>query len=168
MKAGNLLFSAVQFFFAVGIILLGGFFIGLQDAAHLRSVLARFLTSEGVPFSLIGFAILGLGIALLAGFFMMHRGQYYTVRMKGGSCEIDPAVIRSYLSDYWKKKFPKENLSVEVLVAKDQKLELFVELPLISPEMHQAILEKAEGDLSALLQKHIGYRKPFDLSVLIK
>jgi hypothetical protein len=168
MKAGDLLFSAVQFLFAVLIILLGGFFIGLQNVDHLRLSIARFFSSEGTHFALIGFCVLGLGIALLSGFFMMHRGLYYRVRMKGGDCEIDPAVIRGYLGDYWKKRFPEENLSVEVLVSRDQKLELFVELPLIPLETHQAILEKAEADLGSLLQKKIGYRKTFDLSVLIK
>lgn len=168
MKAGHLLFSAAQFLFALLVILLGGFFIGLQHAFHLRFLIARFFTSEGAYFSLIGYVILGCGIALLTGFFTMYRGLYYQVRMNHGNLSVDSAVVRSYLKDYWKEKFPGENLSVHVNVTKHQKLELFVEFPLIPIEAHQAILEKAETDLSSILQKHIGYKKEFNLSVLIK
>lgn len=168
MKVGNLLFSAVQFVFAVLIILLGGFFIGLQYASHLRFAIARFFSAATVPFSLIGYLILTCGIFLLIGFYAMYRGVFYRVKMGSGELRIDPAIIKGYLGDYWKKTFPEHNLSVDVSMSKDQKLEMFIELPLLSEENREAVLEKAELELSSILQRHIGYKKDFALSVLIK
>ena len=57
MKTGNLLFSAVQFVFAALVVLLGGLFIGLEYAPHLRYYIADFfqLTPH---FSLIGYLVL--------------------------------------------------------------------------------------------------------------
>jgi hypothetical protein len=168
MKVGNLLFSAVQFVFAVLIILLGGFFIGLQYASHLRFAIARFFSAAAAPFSLIGCLILTCGIFLLIGFYAMYRGVYYRVKMGTGEMHIDPAIIKGYLRDYWKKTFPEHNLSVDVSMSRDQKLEMYIEFPLLSLENQKAVLEQAESELSTILQKHIGYKKNFSLSVLIK
>ncbi len=168
MKAGNVLFSAVQFVFSVLVILLGVFFIGLQNAPHLRVVIARFFSETTAPFSLLGYLIIGCGILLLIGFYAMNKGVYYRVKMGKKELLIDPAVIRGYVEEYWSQTFPEHRLSVEVGVSKDQKLEMFVELPLLSSEKQEEVLEKAESELSRILQKHIGYRKEFALSVLIK
>jgi hypothetical protein len=168
MKAGNLLFSAVQFVFSSLIILIGGFFIGLQYAPHLRFSIARFFYETTVPFSLLGYLILGCGALLLAGFYGMNRGRYYRIKMGESGLLVDPTVICSYLEDYWKGVFPEHDLFVEVNVSKDEKLELFVEFPLLPLTQQKAVLEKAESELGQILQKHIGYKKDFALSVLIK
>lgn len=168
MKTGNVLFSAVQFVFAVLVILLGGFFIGLQHASHLRLAIARFFSETTISFSLVGYLILGCGILLLVGFYAMHKGSYYRVDMGKRSLQIDPVVIRTYLDEYWRGVFPGNDLSVEIAFAKGKKLEMFVEFPLLPIEKQKAILEKAETELSQILSKHLGYRKEFSLSVLIK
>ncbi len=168
MKTGNLLFSAVQFIFAILVFLLGGFFIGLQYTSHLRYLIAQFFSAEPSYLGWIGFLTLGCGVLLLIGFCAMHRGIYYRVKMRSGEFSVDPAVIRSYLSDYWKEQFPKQNLSVEVCISKKQKLEMFLEFPALSLEEHQAILEKAEVDVGSILRKHLGYKNEFGLSVLMK
>ncbi len=167
MKAGNLLFSAVQFVFVVLVILLGGFFIGFQHAPHLRFLVSHFFSDPTVSFSLIGYFILGCGVFLLIGFCVMHGGIYYRVKMKGGDLLVDPVVIRSYVDEYWKNAFPDHDLSVEVSVS-NQALEMFVELPLLSEENQEAFLEKAEVELAQILQKRLGYYKEFSLSVLVK
>ncbi|MBS0605218.1 MAG: hypothetical protein JSS60_09330 [Verrucomicrobia bacterium] len=168
MKAGNLLFSAVQFVFAVLVILLGGFFIGLEHAPHLRFAIATYFSETAAPFSLIGYLILGCGVLLLVGFYTMNRGTYYRVKMGRKEMQVDPAVIRSYVDVYWKQAFPEHDLSVDVGVSSEQKLELFVELPLQDLEKQKVILEKAEIELGRILHKQIGYKKEFVLSVLIK
>ncbi len=165
MKTGNLLFSAVQFVFAMLIILLGIFFIGLQHALHLRYAIADFFSQTIVCFSFIGYLILACGILLLFGFYAMHRGMYYNIRMGRNEVFVDPSVIQRYVREYWKTIFPDYDLSIEVGLNKDQKIEMFVELPLLSAEKQQALLEKAENELSQILQKHLGYRREFTLSV---
>jgi hypothetical protein len=168
LKTGNLLFSAVQFVFAALVILLGVFFIGLQHAFHLRAAVAHFFSEATVSFSLIGYLILGCGVLLLIGFYAMNKGVYYRVKMGKRDLLVDPAVLRSYVGEYWKQVFPEHHLSVDIQVTRSQKLEMFVEFPLLPPEKQQAILEQAETDLSQILQKRIGYKKDFALSVLIK
>jgi hypothetical protein len=168
MKAGNLLFSAVQFVFSVLIILLGGFFIGLQYAVHLRYSIAHFFSHTTLPFSLLGYLILSCGVLLLLGFYIMHRGVYFKLKMDWKSLQIDPAIIQAYVQAYWKQIFPEQNLSIEIRLTQDQQIEMFVELPLLPPDQHQVILEKAEEQLSQILSKQLGYRRDFLLSVLVK
>jgi hypothetical protein len=168
MKAGNLLFSAVQFVFAILIILLGAFFVGLQYAPHLRYIIANFFAQTAVDFSLIGYLILTCGVLLLVGFYAMYRGMYYRLKMGRNEFLVDPAVIRGYVREYWKTVFPEHELSVEIDLSKDQNIEMFVELPFLSPEKQQVILEKAENDLGQVLQKYLGYRREFLISILVK
>jgi hypothetical protein len=168
MKTGNLLFSAVQFVFAALVILLGVFFIGLQNASHLRYEIADFFAQSTANFTLLGALILGCGVLLLIGFYTMHRGHYYRVTMGPQETLVDPAVIRSYVQEYWRKQFPEQELSVDVVISKAQKMEIFLELPFLSGEKQQEVLEKAEKDLERMLQKQIGYKKEFVLSVLVK
>jgi hypothetical protein len=168
MKAGSLLFSAAQFVFASLVILLGGFFIGLQHAFHLRIAISHFFAESTTSFSLIGYLILGCGLLLLIGFYLMNRGVYYRIKMGMREHLVDSAVVRSYVDEYWKGVFPEHHYSVDVSVTSDQKLEIYVELPLLPEATQEAILVKTEEELSQILQKHIGYKKEFALSVLIK
>jgi hypothetical protein len=168
MKTGNLLFSAVQFLFVILIMLLGVFFIGLQHVSYLRFAVVQFLSQQTALFSLIGFLILGCGALLLYGFYTMHRGWYYTLKMGQHTVLVDLPVIQGVVREYWKTVFPDQDLAIEVNVTKAQKIEMFMELPLLAPEKQLKTLEKAELDLSHLLQKHLGYRRDFSLSVLVK
>ncbi len=168
MKSGNLLYSAAQFVFAVLIILLGGLFIGLQHASHLRLAIADFFSQSSASFSLIGYLIMGCGLLLLIGFYSMHRGFYYRLNMGQKETWIDPAVIRGHVKTYWKRTFPEDDLAVQVDLSKDQKIELFVEMPILSEEKQMQVLEQAEKELGMLLKKQLRYEKEFVLSVLIK
>jgi hypothetical protein len=168
MKSGNLLYSGVQFVFAVLIILLGGLFIGLQYAPQFRFSIADFFSQSTVHFSWIGYLVLGCGILLLLGFYAMHRGVYYRLNMGQKEAWIDSAVIRGYVTDYWKKIFPEYDLSVQTSLSKEQQIELFVEFPPMSEEKQLAILEQAEKDLAVILKKRLNYEKEFLLSILIK
>jgi hypothetical protein len=168
MTTGNLLYSAVQFVFAVLVILLGGLFIGLQYAPHLRFSIADFFSQSTVHFSLIGYLILLCGILLLIGFYYMHRGFYYRLSMGQKEAWVEPEVIRGYVADYWKKVFPEDDIAVQIGLSKDQKIEMFVEFPPMQEEKQLAALEQAEKDLGAIFKNQLRYEKEFLLSVLIK
>ena len=168
MKTGNLLFSAVQFVFAMLIILLGVFFIGLQHASHLRCTIANFFSQSAIHFSFIGYLVLACGGLLLAGFYAMHRGVYYSIKMGRNEVLIDSAVIQAMVREYWKTIFPDQNLAIEIDLTKEQKVEMFVELPLLSENQQLAIFEKAEKDLSQILKKNLGYRGEFLIAILVK
>ena len=167
MKTGNLIFSAVQFIFVVLVLLIGGFFVGLQHAPHLCNTIAAFFSKASAPFSLIGYCILGCGALLLMGFYVMYRGTYYTYKMGHHEVFVDVDLIQHYVQEYWKKCFPGQDLSVEIDLSKDQKIAVLVEMPLLSLEKQQEVLDRAEYDLSQILQKHLGYRKDFLFSMMI-
>lgn len=168
MKTGNLLYSAVQFIFATLVFLLGAVFVGLQYAPLLRFKIADFFSSSSVDFSLFGGVIALFGMLLLLGFYWMHRGSYYTVVMGRESVDIDPSIIKGYVSDYLKKTFPDEDLNLEVSISRRQSVELYVQSSSLQFEEHQLFLEKIELDLSDLFSKHLGYFKKFSFTVLLK
>jgi len=168
MKAGNLLFSAIQFVFVILIILLGVFFVGLQHASHLRYIIADFFSRSTIHFSFIGYLILACGSLLLAGFYAMHRGVYYSIKMGRNEVFVDPIVIQGIVHEYWKTIFPDQDLAIEIDLSKKQRIEMFVEFPLLPPEKQQVVLEKAEHELSQILQKHLSYRREFLISILVK
>lgn len=168
MKVGNLLFSAAQCGFAVLVMLTGIFFIGLGYASHLRILIAHFIAESSLPFSMVGLLILGGGILLLLGFYAMNRGVYFSVSMGKRGALVDPTLIRGYLDLFWKEKFPGLDLGVDVLVSKEQKLEIFVEMPTFPKGDVEGFLAEVEGELSLLLQSKIGYKNPFQLSLLVK
>lgn len=168
MRAGNILFSAVQIIFVMLIMLLGLVFLSLDYVSYLRYAIADFFLEESVRFSLAGYVILGCGVLLLLGFYVMHRGVYYRIKMGKRDAWVDPAVVQSYVKTYWDSVFPEKDFAVEVRFSGDQKIELFVEMPLLSPENHKSVLLKSEGELAQILEKHLGYRRDFLLSALIK
>ncbi len=170
MKSGNLLFSAAQFVFCVLVILLGGFFIGLEHAPMLRYSLADFFSRSQAPFSFIGYFILSGGFMLLISFYFMNRGHYYQLKMGKREVYIDPAIVQGYIQEYWSKIFPEHNLDISVSITRSQVIviQMAVEIPPLSEERQQAVLEKAESDLEQMLMKRLGYQKEFFLSVLVK
>lgn len=166
MKNGNLLFSAVQFVFTALVIFLGVFFIGLQNAPHLRYKIADFFAQTTINFTLLGVLVLGCGALLLISFYAMHRGRYYRVNMGSQATFIDPAVIRSYVQQYWKKVFPELDLAVDIVISKAQKIEIFLEFPVLSQGRQQELLKNAEKELEQMLYKQLGYKQRFTLLVL--
>jgi hypothetical protein len=168
VKTGHLLFSAAQFIFASLVILLGGLFIGLEYAPHLRLAIAAFFLESTLSFFLVGSLILGCGILLMTGFYLMNRGIFYTVKMGKRKMSIDAVVIQTYVSHYWKQTFPEHELSVEVGLSRGNHIEMFVEFPQLPIEKQQIVLEKANRDLSQILSRRLGIDREFSLSVLIK
>jgi hypothetical protein len=168
MKPGHVLFSAVQFLFAVFVMLLGGAFVRLHYAAHLRMGISRFFSETTIPFLLIGFIIFACGVLLLLGFYRMNRGVYYRIKMGRREHAIDPAVLHSYVDNYWKEVFPHCAFSTAVHISHGQKIEIYVEIPLSLNIDHKAVMEEAESKLSHILSKYIGHNKTFTLSVLMK
>ncbi len=108
MRKGNLLFSAVQFIFVVAVFLLGGLLIGLQYAPHLRQALARFIMDDAVNLSVLGYATIVSALLLTFGFYVMHRGVYFRVRMGETEAVVEPKLIESLVDGYWKELFPEK------------------------------------------------------------
>src|SRR5689334_12238487 len=121
MRSGHLLFSAVQFLFTVLILLIGGFFLGLHYAPHLRLQLAQFFADLNVNFIPIGLSVLGCGVLLLVGFYAMNRGAYLCFVIRERNTCIETALFRSYVKKYWTDQFPDSELATDVILHKNQR-----------------------------------------------
>lgn len=168
MRTGNLLFSAVQFLLATAILCSGGFIAALSIAPKVRFQLAQFFFERDDLLLPLGLVLLLIGLILLVGFYFMYRKQYYQVELKASVHNVEIALLQSTLSVYWKKLFPEHDLSTDVFLHKDQKIELVAEVPTLSLEEHEKLLQKVEKEVSALISYQLGYRKDLLLTVVVK
>ena len=169
MRSGHLLFSAVQFLFTFLILLIGGFFIGLHYTPHLCFVVGQFFIEQSSSFIPIGLSILGCGILLLIGFYAMNRGAYFRFLVPANHAEIEAALLRSYVKKYWNGQFPEnEELAADVILHRDQKMEISLEMPAVERQDDEQFLAKVETDLRGILSKNFGYKHDFFLTVTVK
>ncbi len=168
MKPVHLLFSAVQFLFTLLILLIGGFFIGLHYAPHLRLIIGQFFVEQSANFVPIGLSVLGCGVLLLIGFYAMNRGAYFQFIVPAQNMVIESALFRTYVKKYWAERFPETALSTDVALLANQKMEIFLEMPPLQIEDQEAFLIKTEKDLKLLLTKTLGYRGDFLLTLIVK
>ncbi len=168
MRTGHLLFSAVQFVFTALVILLGVFCIGLENAQQMRLWLSHFFLDTSTPFALIGYAILGCGLLLFIGFYVMNQTAYFQIKMGKKHVLLDGALFQKYIAQYWFEKFSQKSLEVQAIIRSDQKLEILAQLPQVFTEEREALLEKVEEDLTEILRRKLGYRGEFLLNVILK
>lgn len=168
MRPGNLLFSAVQFIFVVVVLSLGAFLIGLANAPLLRSAIATMFLEKSALFTFLGVMLLIIGLLLLLGFYSMQRGRYLSVEMKDRKTQIEIRLVKEYVEKYWKNTFPDQDVHTEVLIYPNQKIELSLQIPNLSFEEQQAVLEKVEKELGDLFAKKLGYNREFVCNLIVK
>ncbi len=164
MRTGHLLFSAVQFLFVVAILCIGGCLIALPWAPHFRFKMAEFFFNRSDLFLPLGSILLGVGLILAVGFYFIYRRQYYQVKLS----TVEMALLRSMVGVYWKKIFPDENLAADLIVGKDQKLELVMEVPSLLADEHEKLLEKVEKEVGSLLASQLGYKAEFLITIVMR
>lgn len=165
MRTGNLLFSAVHLFVVLFILGIGLFFLLLPSSVAFRLALESLLISDTPIFARIGVTITFFGILLLVGFYVLNRKKYLTLKMNGSKILIDEAVIRDYLSHYWKEVFPYHEIFSEVVLHFPQKIEIIAQLPAMSGEEREHLLLRMQNELSVLLARKLGYEKEFFLTI---
>lgn len=164
MRTGNFLFSAMQFFMVVGLVLIGSLFLGFAHSPELRFKATQFLLNYSGSFNVIGYAILGCATLLFVGSWFMNKGTYYQVEM----AEVDPAVIRSYVQTYWETLFPGKKMQADVIIHADQKIEIVAEMDELAMEEQKVLLSQIEKQLGNLLFRNLGYRRDFLVTVVVK
>lgn len=168
MRPVQALFSAVQFLITALLICAGGFFLSLPWAPHMRFHLASLFSERDGLLTFIGCAFLGLGVLLLVGFYFMNRHVSYQLSMKHEKykTDVDVALLRTMISVYWKEHFSEKALSIDVLLHSGKKMEVIVEIPEMTPDNQQGLMEKAEEEIGALLEKQLGYGEEFLFKVV--
>jgi hypothetical protein len=166
MRSGNLLFSAVQLFMVAAILTVGLFFWGIVHVPHFPLLLMSVFSKSSAFFSLAGYGLIFLGLLLLIGFFVMHRGRYYQVRMQAGDAQIDLELLHTYIEKFWKESFfhPESEVK-DVIVYGNRKIEIVAKLPDLPVPEQKATLLRIEQELGALLARKFGYPHSFLLTI---
>ena len=141
------------------------FSLGLSDQQRLR--ISQWVMESGTQMLFIGGLLVLLTTLLIALTIRFDRKEYYQVKMGffGLAAEVDLDVIRSLVGRYWQTHFPSVNPQVDALLRSDQTLELFVEIPKVSSEERMEMMQKVESDLGRQFARHLGYRRPFLITV---
>ncbi len=166
MRPGNLLFSAVQLFVVAAILSAGLFFLGIVHVPHFPLLLMRVLSNSAAFFSLAGYGLIFLGLLLLIGFFVMHRGRYYQVRMRAGDAQMDLTLLHNYIEKFWQMSFFSPESEVkEVIVYANRKIEIVAKLPELRLPEQKETLVRIEKELGAFLAHKLGYPHSFLLTI---
>lgn len=165
MRTINLLFSAVHLFVVLFILAVGIFFLLLPSSLAFRLALEQLLVNDTPMLAKIGAGITVFGITLLVFFYIFNRKNYLTLKMSGSKTLIDEAIIRDYLSQYWKEVFPHQDIYSEVVFHFPQKLEIIAQLPKMEEQEKGQLLSRVQNELSVLLARKLGYEKEFFLTL---
>jgi hypothetical protein len=168
MRPGQALFSAVQFLITVLVLGVGGFFLFLPFAPHMRFQIASLFFQREAVFLFIGSGFLGLGVILLIGFYFMNRHTYYQLEMKAEkhTAAVEVELLRKMMALYWKKAFPEKDLTTNVLLHQGKEIEVVVEVSHMKEEEEREFLKKVEKEVGAFLEDQLGYSREFLLTVV--
>jgi|JI9StandDraft_1071089.scaffolds.fasta_scaffold19090_3 hypothetical protein len=150
----------VLFLFSVGL-----FLCILAKAPHVCHLIADFLLSDKMAMTayITGASTFLLAIILMIGFQQLHNKKYYKLAMQGCKASIDEAIIKEYIQEYWSSLFKNKDITVDVLLAPKQKIEIMATLP---PLQELGLLERIESELGVLLARKLGYEKEFLLTIV--
>lgn len=167
MRIENLLFSAVQFFLVLVLACSGLFFIALPWAPHVRFTCATFLAERDDFFIPLGGLLLGIALILGIGFYFMQRKVYFQVRMSP-AIHVEKALLRTLLEVYWNDRYPDEKLKTDVVLHKDQRIELIAELPQMKSAEPEKLLVEVELEIGKLMLQQLGYKRDFIFTFELK
>ena len=160
MRIENLLFSAVQFFLVLVVSCMGLFFIALPWAPKVRFTCANFIAERDDLFIPLGALLLGIGLILGIGFYFMQRKAYFQVRMSP-AIHVEKALLRTLLAAYWKDRYPDEKLKTDVILHRDQRIELIAELPSLKSADPEKLLMEVQLEVGKLMLHQLGYKRNF-------
>jgi len=160
MRIENLLFSAVQFFLVLVVTCTGIFFIALPWAPQVRFTCAAFIAKRDDLFMPLGGLLLGVAVILGVGFYFMQRKAYFQVRMSP-AIHVEKALLRTLLDAYWKERYPQEKLKTDVVLHRDQRIELIAELPNLKSADPEKLLADVQLEVGKLMLHQLGYKRDF-------
>jgi len=152
MKPSAVFLSAFYFVHSLLLIMLGMFFIGLDKVPHVKHALGHFLDAHPAIFSLLGLGSISSGIVLFVVMFNLYKKIFYQVKMNPSSVSIDPVLIKGYVERSLKHIAPNPPLLCEVVITKDQRIEIIAKLPGSSVLDHEKFLGMVKGEIAAVFK----------------
>ncbi len=163
MKWTHHLFSVVQFFQVLLLILGGVFCFALPFAPNLRVNIADAFLFKDTLFTCLGIIFCSVGLILGLGFYFLQRHQMLQVSMNPPA-SIDREVIRALVQTYLQKRFPGHKMTTHVVLGSS--MELITENLKLPPEDLERHLSEMETEISQLLSRTLGYDKKFLMTFL--
>jgi hypothetical protein len=112
---------------------------------------------------LLGWGTLGCGGVLLYLFYSMHKGSYYRLKM---GAQVEEELLLQVVRRYWKGLVQES--AVHVRWARNQEMELTLEIPMRLMEQQEALLPQVEQELGEILRTQLGYERPFIVQLLFR
>jgi hypothetical protein len=153
--------SVLHLFVSMIFLSAGALLLGLFVFEPGRLKLAEALIAEPEYLVVAGAAVLSLGVFLVLGFYLAHRGKFLVVRMGERKVVVDAKVIASTLRPLFHKQFGRRLDLMSVEIGAKGQLEIALRLaPQVDAEQTLTILEV---ELQNLLAERFGYKRPFKL-----
>ncbi|MEI8329857.1 MAG: hypothetical protein WCG14_07670 [Chlamydiia bacterium] len=168
MRASSVLLSAFHFIQALLLMMSGIFFLSLSKVPHVKLALWRLFDDRPGIFFLMGIGLLSIGSVFFIMMFTLYKKAFYQVKMGSSQTQVDPALIRSYVLSCMTGLHKDGHPFCEVVVHKDQKLEILTKLPISSIEEQEKRLGDLEEKISHVLRENLGYKQEFLLTVSVQ
>ncbi|NDE82983.1 MAG: hypothetical protein EB051_05165 [Chlamydiia bacterium] len=168
MKGSTVLLSALHFMQGSFLILSGLFLLALGKISDVRWAFCRMIEHHPELIFNVGMAVLTFGSVLFFVFYQLYKTRFYQVRMGSADVEVDPALIRSYVLACITPLEQKVPAFCDVIVHKDQTLEIVTKWPLMPIEEHERKLVDAEKKIASFLQEKMGYKREFLFTVAVE
>jgi hypothetical protein len=156
------LFSAVQFFQVLLLVIGGIFCFVLPFAPSLRRVIASSFLFKDALFFCLGIILVSVGVILGVGFYFLQRHTVLQVNMNP-FVAVEKEVIASLVQTYLHNRFPDRIMKTDAVVDHRGSIELITEFP---PGDIEKCLQEMEVEIGALLQRTLGYQKKFTVTFL--
>ncbi|MGH2638438.1 MAG: hypothetical protein ACRDF4_04050 [Rhabdochlamydiaceae bacterium] len=160
MKWPQHLFSAVQFFQVLLLVIGGVFCLALPLAPALRITIANSFLFKDALFFCLGIILVVVGLILGLGFYFLQRHQLLQVSMNP-PVSIENEVIAKLVQTYLQQRFPNRPMKTEAVIDHRGLIELTTELPQGEIEKH---LQEMEVEIGQLLKQTLGYQKKFTMT----
>lgn len=168
MRTSSVLLSAFHFIMASLLLMAGILSLGIGKVPHMKMMFWKFLESNPSLFSVLGTSLIAVGSLLFVIMFTLYKKVFYQVKMSSPDVQVNPRLIEAYVKGCIKEVFPQSPTYCEVVVRKDQTLEILTKLSSMSVEEHEKALSLLEKKIGDLLQKKVGYQKEFYLTVSVE
>jgi len=164
MRSENLVFSAIHLMMTMLVIVVGFSFLMIPFAPNFRMSVIELLCDKPKTLMVLGFGILSLGVALFVGFYNMHKKRYLKVDMGCTKTQIEEEIVREYVYNYWKSIFPEDKFDLEIILTRNQKIEIVTQIPKTSKSFEE-IFSRVRNELGVLLARQLGYEKEFSITI---
>ncbi|MBN2479697.1 MAG: hypothetical protein JXA94_05670 [Parachlamydiales bacterium] len=169
MRAINILISAVHLVILLFVVFVGVFFVSLFYASNYLNYFIDILSNKPQVLLTLGIIILSFSLLLFLLFYVMHKNQYLKIKMKPfQKVSIDTNVIRSYIEDFLKNSYPKNNVNCLVSMIPDNKLEIIANFDKGASLIKKDFLLHLELQIGKLLSDQLNYHSEFIFTLNMK